>query len=207
MPDRPRVRVSAAVEGLADAAAARRLIQAVGGEPGPVYVRGGKAGLLKGVDGYNFAARRSPWLVLVDLDHDEDCPPLARFRWLREPAPQVCFRIVVREIEAWFLADRAHFARFLGVARGQIPAAPEAIADPKKATVAIAARSRNRAIRADMVPRPGSGRGVGPAYTSRLIEFAEGTWEPEHAARCAPSLERALVCLRRLTRTPGAARR
>ena len=33
----------------------------------------GKDGLLRNLDGYNRAARFSPWVVLVDLDHDADC--------------------------------------------------------------------------------------------------------------------------------------
>jgi hypothetical protein len=35
--------------------------------------------------------------------------------------------------------------------------------------VELARYSRRRDIREDMVPRPGSGRSVGAAYTSRLI--------------------------------------
>ena len=41
-----------------------------------------------------------------------------------------------------------------------------------------------------MVPRPGSGRLVGPAYASRLIEYAEAHWRPEVAGQCTDSLRR-----------------
>jgi hypothetical protein len=186
------------VEGPVDAAAAQRLIRAVGAQPGRVYIRDGKPALLKRGAAYNRAARWSCWLVLVDLDLDESCPPPARSKWLPCPSRQMCFRIVVREIEAWLLADRANLARFLRVAPGRIPAAPETLDNPKEVMVDLARRSRSRAVREDMVPRPGSGRAVGAAYASRMIEFAESHWTPEVAAMCAPSLARALACLRRI---------
>jgi len=43
---------------------------------------------------------------------------------------------------------------------------------------------------AAVVPRPESGRSEGPAYTSRLIEYAQGTWRPDVAAQHADSLAR-----------------
>jgi hypothetical protein len=67
--------------------------------------------------------------------------------------------------------------------------------DPKRAMVEVAGHSRRREIRQDMVPRRGSGSSVGPAYTSRLIEFAQAHWRPETAARASDSLRR---CLARL---------
>jgi len=66
--------------------------------------------------------------------------------------------------------------------------------------VNLARASRRRDIREDLVPRPEGGRQVGPAYSSRLIEFVSGRWRPEIAARRAESLRRAIACLKRLTR-------
>lgn len=99
------------------------------------------------------------------------------------------------------MADRERLASFLGVAATRIPADVEAIANPKDAMVNLARHARKRAIQQDMVPRMGSGRAVGPAYTARLIEFAvniNAGWRPLVAAEHAPSLLRCLVCLRRL---------
>ena len=67
--------------------------------------------------------------------------------------------------------------------------------------VDIARHSRRREIREDMLPRTGSGRVVGPAYTARLIEFVMGGkigWRPEIAAERSESLKRCLRSLRRL---------
>ena len=191
--------IQAAVEGIVDEAVVRRLIAHVGGIVGHVYGKQGKGQLRKRISGYNQAARRSPWIVVVDLNHDDACAPPLRNAWVEQPAPHLCFRIAVREIEAWLLADEECLAGFLGVARSRVPAAPETLDDPKTALVNVARDSRRRDIREDIVPRPSSGRDVGPAYSSRMIEFASNYWRPAVAAGKADSLRRAIECLKRLT--------
>lgn len=195
--------ISAAVEGIVDEAVVRRLILFVGATPGSVYGKNGKDHLLKHLRGYNAAAQQSPWIVLVDLNHDAQCAPPFRVERLPLAAPLMCFRVAVREIEAWLLADRQHIARFLSVPVTRIPQNPEGVDDPKDVMVDLARRSRRRDIREDMVPRPGSGRKVGPAYASRLIEFVEDTvngWHPNVAATTSNSLKRCIECLRQLLR-------
>ena len=190
--------ISAAVEGIVDEAVIRKLIVLAGANPGNVYGRQGKPFLRQRIDGYNAAAEYAPWVVLVDLDREHDCPPPLRNAWLPEPAVHLCFRVAVRTVEAWLLADADRIADFLAVARGKIPENPEALGDPKAAMVVLARTSRQRDIREDMVPGPSSGRPVGPAYASRLIEFASSSWRPEIAAKQSESLRRARECLRRL---------
>ena len=192
------VTISGAVEGLIDEAVLRRLIRWVGAMPGPIHGKHGKGFIRKQMRAYNHAARSAPWLVLIDLDHDADCPPPILKEWLPKPAAHMCFRIVVREIEAWLLADHRRLAQFLSVRVALLPRDPEAIADPKRTIVEIARDSRKKDIRKDMVPRPRSYREVGPAYNSRLIQFVSDErngWRPDVAAESSESLRR---CLRQL---------
>jgi hypothetical protein len=196
MPD--PVIISAAVEGLVDEAVVRTLIVHAGAQVGSVYGKSGKPALRDRINGYNSAARHAPWLVLVDLNGDADCAPPLRQDWLPAPAPGLCFRVAIRQVEAWLMADAEALASYLAVAQGRIPGDPEGVPNAKTEMVNIARRSRRRAIRQDMVPREGSGRPVGPAYTSRLIEYAETHWRPAVAARHTESLRRAIACLRRL---------
>lgn len=199
----PPVYVSGAVEGPSDEAVLRRVVDHAGGLVHRVQVQNGKANLRRALPGYNAAAQWSGWVVLVDLDHDFACPGALTADWLPTQSPFMRFRVVVREIEAWLLADAERFAQFFAVRRTAIPKAPESLSDPKAALVGLAAASRKSAIRADMIPRPGSGRHVGPAYTSRLIEFASHSsqgWRPDIAATSAPSLAR---CLTRLAHLVG----
>src|SRR3972149_1471008 len=206
MPGENPVFITAAVEGNVDEEVVRRLIEHVGGTPGPVYGRNGKDHLRQRIANYNQAARLSPWGVLVDLDHDADWAPPLRTAWLPALSPHMCLRVAVRQVEAWLLADRERLAKFLSVSTSRIPHNPESVEHPKNTLVEIARYSRRRDIREDMVPRPGSGRSVGPAYAARLIEFviSERTgWRPEVAARYSDSLNRSLRCLRRIKTSPG----
>lgn len=191
--------VCAAVEGTVDEAVARKLIQHVGAVLGDVYGRQGKAHLKRRASGYIQAASFTPWLVLVDLDRDHECAPQLRSAWIQKSAPaHLCFRVAVREVEAWLLADTETIAAFLGVAQSRIPTRPEELDDPKATLVSLAARSRRQEIRQDIVPRPASGRRVGPSYSSRMIEYTQGYWRPDVASRRADSLRRAVENLRRL---------
>ncbi len=193
--------ISGAVEGIVDEAVLRRLIAFVGAVPGPIFGKNGKEHLLKRVQGYNQAARFSRWVILIDLDQDDDCAPPYRSRRLSNSAPYMCFRVAVREIEAWLLADREHIAQFLSVPLSRVPHDPDAIPDPKGMVVHLARHSRKRDIHEDMVPRLGSSLRIGPAYASRLIEFVqEGVsgWRPDVAAGLSDSLRRCIRCLQHL---------
>jgi hypothetical protein len=190
--------IAAAVEGPLDEAVVRKLVAQVGAVPGDVHGKNGKPHLRQRIRGYNKAARHTPWIVLVDLDRDAECAPPLCQDWLPAPAPRLCFRVAVRAVEAWLMADAETLASHLGVALGRVPRDPEGLSEPKVAMVNLARQSRDRAIREDMVPRPGSGRPVGPAYSSRLIEYVERRWRPEVAAQHADSCRRAIACLRHL---------
>ena len=190
--------VTVAVEGLVDEAVAQVLIHNAGGEPGVVYGKQGKPHLKEKVTGYNNAAQLSPWLVLVDLDNDSDCAPTLREGWLTNPAPNLCFRIAVREVETWLLGDAETLSRYLSVARSRFPLNPERLPEPKSALVNLARRSRRREIREGLVPRDGSGRDVGPTYTSQLVQYTRSSWRPRVAAKHSESLDRAIRCLERI---------
>lgn len=192
--------ISAAVEGVVDEAVARRLIEHVGGTAGPVYGKFGKVYLKEKIRGYNNAAAHALWFVLVDLNNETHCAPLLKKSWLPSPAPHMCFRIAVREVEAWLLADHAGLSAFLQAPVSKVPRDPENVKHPKSAIVQLARSSRSREIQEDMVPRPESARAVGPAYPSRLIEFITSAnsrlrWRPDVAARQSDSLKRCLCGL------------
>lgn len=145
---------------------------------------------------YNEAAKLGKWFVLRDLDNDADCPGDLVGRLLPVPSCGMCFRISMKAVEAWLLADRAAIAQFLGVPISRIPSRPDESDDPKSRLVAIARRSRTQSVRADIVP---SGRTVrvGPGYTARISEFSAHHWRPGIAAQSSPSLARCLNALAR----------
>ncbi len=195
--------ISAVVEGDVDAAVIRRLADEAGLGIIEVHVKHGKANVRNRIASYNKAAKYSPFVVLVDLDREYDCAPDLIADWLPQSESQLCLRVAVRAIEAWLLADRERAAKFLRVKRGSIPTAPEDLENPKKALVDIARTSSSQNLRADIVPRPGSGREVGPAYPSRLIDFvnAQHGWRPDAAAEASASLARARRAFQQLQAT------
>ncbi len=193
--------ISGAVEGASDEPVFRRIVEQRGGVVHRLQVQNGKSGLKRALPGYNAAARHSPWLVLVDLDRDFPCPGALVANWLPAPSEHMCLRVAVRQIEAWLLADAERFASFFAVRRGAIPANPDGLEDAKQVVLDLVTSSRRSAIRQDMAPRTGSGRRVGPAYTSRLIEFvtnpSEG-WRVDVAMLNSRSLQKCIARLDRL---------
>lgn len=195
--------ISAAVEGIVDEAVVTKLIAHVGGELGTTYGKHGKPALRERVAGYNNAARFAPWILVVDLDNEADCAPELKAQWVPAPSESLCFRVAVRQIEAWLIGDHETLASYLRVARSRVPRDPETLPNSKQCMVNIARHSRQRAVRDDMVPREGSGRSVGPAYASRLIEYATNFWRPAEAAMRCDSLSRAIACATRLVELVG----
>jgi hypothetical protein len=194
------MQVNVLVEGIADEPVARRLLTHVGLEAGTIYGRKGKAHVLKLLSSYNKAAQFAPWFVIVDLDTDAPCPSQAVAQWLPEPANGMRFRIAVRSVEAWLLADRESIASFLAVSLSKIPHRIDLDPHPKQTLVNIARTSRNRSLRDDLVPRQESGAQVGPLYVARLTDFTQNHWRPAEAEKHSESLRR---CIRALSTLPS----
>jgi len=167
-----------------------------------VLVKNGKEAILKKIKGYNEAAKTSLWFVLVDLDRD-NCPPELVNTWFKDVsiARFLCFRVAVREIEAWLLADRKNIARFLCINEKSVPNDPETIPDPKREIIDLAKRSRKRYIRQGIVPNEISYAREGPAYSSILAEFVSQHWDVNNACKQSPSLLRTIQCLQQKIQT------
>lgn len=177
------------VEGILDEHVARRLLRPFRIEISAVYGRKGAAYIRKRATGFNAASKGQPILALVDfMDTGLTCPPEVVECWCPGRRPTMLFRVVVRELESWLLADRAGIARFLGVRQRLVPADPEGTTDPKRALMDLARRSSRRTIRELLVPGPGTSATVGPGYTSELARFIRDHWDPAVAGQWAPSL-------------------
>jgi len=151
--------------------------------------------LKKKIRGFNNAARVMPCLVLTDLDDDE-CAPTKIRNWLPIPKhPNLLFRVAVKEVEAWLLADQVGFAKFLGIGRDLVPVNVDEVEDPKRSLIDLAKRSRKRKLREDLVPRRGSTAKQGPAYNDRLISFVRDYWDISVAKQSSSSLERTIRAL------------
>lgn len=189
--------IYALVEGLTDEAMAHRLAVTFGHQVGICYGKKGSSWIKNNVGEFNNLATSVPILTLLDfMDANLPCPPEILDKWLPHRHSKMVFRVVVRELESWLLADREGAANFLGVPLRKIPLTPEKLENPKQALVNLARKSRYSSIRSALVPQQGSTAQVGRSYVSEIIFFISNTWSPERARELSPSLN---SCLHRLS--------
>ncbi|OFY50973.1 MAG: hypothetical protein A2W85_05010 [Bacteroidetes bacterium GWF2_41_31] len=146
--------------------------------------------LKNNIKGFNQASLIIPHLMLTDLDN-YPCPPSLINDWVTfQMNPNFIFRIAVREVESWLLADIEGLSNFLLVASANFPLNPEQEPDPKKTLIRLAKKSRNRRIREDIVPVNANAT-IGPNYNDCLMEFVFNVWDVERAIPRSKSLEKA----------------
>lgn len=186
------------IEGDTDLPIADKLAADAGFEIAGTIDCQGKSQLDERLQGYNSAARHSPWFVLRDLDHDAACAGQLLVKKSFKPSDLMCFRLAVRELEAWLLADREAVCSFFRISPGSLPEDPDAEHDPTQTLVNLARRSRSRKIQRAMVPKPGMAISVGALYEATIIEFGRDHWNLDRAAARSKSLARARQRLREL---------
>lgn len=146
----------------------------------------------KGIKDINDSARGMPFMVLVDLD-TEECAPILISKWLKEPKhPNMIFRVAVREVESWVMADADGFSRFLGIKPSLFPFDMDSIDDPKRFLIQMAGKSKKKELRKAIVPKPGSNTRVGPDYNGVLISFVYSDWDITRAIKRSKSLKHAV---------------
>ncbi|OQY28497.1 MAG: hypothetical protein B6244_07030 [Candidatus Cloacimonetes bacterium 4572_55] len=162
-----------------------------------VFCKNGRGYIKKKLESFNQASSITPYLVLTDLDRNPCAPDLIK-KWVTDFAlhPNLIFRVAVREVETWLLADRKNFANFLGVSKDKILREIESEKFPKQLIVRLAKKSKKRLIREKIVPRCKYVK-VGPEYNSALVEFILTKWDYKVAAEASNSLSKLILSLRR----------
>ena len=168
---------------------------------GAVYSHGGFGYLKKKAGAFNNAAKACPFMLLTDLDQHE-CPPELVTTWLsgRPKHDAFLFRVAVREVESWLLADMVRLKSFLHVRSVPAIQEPEALPDPKQVLLRLSLRSRVRQTREALVWRDEkSGRlWQGPDYNGTLAQLVAEHWNVFAASAVCPSLEGLFAALQRL---------
>lgn len=153
------------------------------------YGKKGSGYLQKKIHSFYEAAKYTPFIVLMDLDRGT-CPAGLIGQLLRRPPyPNFLFRIAVREVESWLLADKKGIAQFLRVSQALIPRNPDLQLDPKQDLINLARKSRNREIREDIVPTS-EHTSIGPGYNSVLARFVSSDWNFREGCLNSDSLRR-----------------
>ena len=142
-------------------------------------------------------AALQPVLLITDLDR-KPCAPVMIAEWMRnkvQPA-NLLFRVAVREIESWLLADREAFSRLLCKKAVKYPKDTDSINDPKELLLNLA-KTAPGPIRRELVAERGAIASQGLGYNATLCEFVRKQWNPERAAMHSRSLEGLRACLRK----------
>ncbi len=143
-------------------------------------------------------AARQPVILITDLDR-VTCPLTLMNEWFngRTKPNRLIFRVAVREIESWLLADHIGIKSLMGMRISNLPLNPDSLIDPKRHLLQIAKKAP-REVREDLLPQTGAISSQGLGYNSRMCAFARDAWSPARAAERSPSLERARRNLRQL---------
>ncbi len=135
-------------------------------------------------------------LTLTDLDSAACAGELIR-TWFQIPKialpKEVIFRVAVREIESWILADHIALSRYIQIAAANFSSDPDTLKDPKQHLLGIVRKKGKRKIHKEMLPEGSAS--IGPRYNEVLCDFVRTTWCPNRAARRSPSLDRAIKAL------------
>jgi len=157
----------------------------------------GNGKIKRQIKAYNKASQFGYYFVITDLD-DNECAPSLIKDWMPEQQnSQLLFRVAVREIESWLLADRANFASFFSISQQLIPLNPDNEKNPKQTVIALAKRSKKREIREAIVPIDDYVK-TGPRYNIKLQYFIQNNWCIDSARKISRSLDKAIIALEKI---------
>lgn len=184
----------AGVEGRVDKAVLERILGQLGISCGRIKEYGGCSKLDADIPKFLESTRSHAICILRDLDAGECAPSLLdRFGVEKAASPaNLVFRVPVRQIEAWLLADTDSFARYFKISKALMPAHPDVLADAKEEVLRLLRRSNSPPMKEGMLPREGYSSRTGAEYASLLNDYTRRLWDPDRARGRSPSLDRSL---------------
>jgi hypothetical protein len=160
--------------------------------------RGGNGYLKSRIHNLHAMARHGYVLLLTDLD-EAPCAMHLMDQWRGKLilADALIFRVAVREIESWLLADHGAMRQLFGKSVSTLPDNPDDLSDPKDTLLRLA-RKAPRAIRDEICKSPGAVARQGIGYNQILCQLTRDVWDPVSAAARSASLSRACQRLQAL---------
>lgn len=161
------------------------------------YTDNGFGYIKANIKGFNQASKFSPFIILTDLDN-LPCPVNLIEDWLPKKIHEkyLIFRIAVKEVESWLLADIEGFSSYSGVSEANFPKLPELENDPKATLIGIIKKSSKRKIKDDILPINSNAK-IGPNYNNRLGDFVFYHWNINTAQNRSSSLKKAMDSLQK----------
>lgn len=141
-------------------------------------------------------------ISLADLDTRPCAAALIR-QWFSIPdeqpielPKQVVFRVAIREVESWIMADRDAWAEHVEIPADNFSAAPDELPDPKLHLLNVIRKKGRKRYHKEMLPIGIAS--IGPGYNDVLCEFVRQHWSPVRAGKNSPSLKRAIKAFRKI---------
>lgn len=161
------------------------------------YTRGGYGYIKNNIKAFNNASKGSVYFILTDLDN-YSCPLELMDEWLglKNRRHNLLFRVAIKEVESWALADIIGFSDYFGVSERLVPRSPDTVSDPKKVLIDIVRKSKKKSFKQDILPVNENAK-VGPNYNARMIDFVNKKWSINSALKNSESLNRAYHALDR----------
>lgn len=154
------------------------------------------------INTFNNQKNDLPFFILADLDLGSCAPELLN-QWLKRPCRKnLLFRIAVREVEAWLLADTDGFSKYLKIDHSFILKEtnhPDDLIDPKSKLLSLVEHSRNRELIRDMIKKEGANLKQGPGYNAKLTEYVSDYWNIERASHRSESFNRAIKAIQKMS--------
>lgn len=160
--------------------------------------RGGFGYLKSRMRNFCELAHRMPVLLLTDLDAAQ-CPVTLIEDWSRNNIvpDQFIFRVAVRQVESWLLADRESIANLFKISLRRLPGNPDKLPDAKRLLLQLASKAPRR-LREELLAVRGATASQGLGYNTILSDFVRCHWNPTRAAQRSDSLNRARLRLSEL---------
>lgn len=138
-------------------------------------------------------SKTQPVILFTDLDRCE-CPKILINNWFKgmDKPKGLLFRVVVREIESWVLADHKAFSEYFGISAAKLPQDPDSILDPKATLLKLVGGSR-RELKEAMIAKKGALAIQGVGYNTILGDFIRTSWSPQRAQERSKSLKKAFT--------------
>ena len=133
--------------------------------------KGGFGYLRSRLNNFYQIARRQPVLLITDLN-SYPCAAALIAEWSRRIPRNdgLLFRVAVREIESWLLADHEAMRSLLGSRATRLPEHPDTLADPKR-TLLDLAKVAPRHVRTDLRAEVGAIAAQGLGYNRVLADW------------------------------------
>ena len=181
--------VNLVVEDLLSAAVLRRILGDLNISVATCYGLQGNNYIRQRLRAFHKASQYIPYVILTDLDNNP-CPPQLISNWGQglNPSGSFIFRVAVKEVESWLLADRINFAVYLGIPPVRIPNNVEGIPNTKEFLINLAKGARKKQMREDIAPLAGSFGKRGKDYNGALIRFVRQHWNYNTALAYSQSL-------------------